>query len=582
MGAVISFAYRLMQKDNGKLGSSRDILPALIAYGLRKTSQVQHLILLSVRYIYRLLLMAHQSRTHKSIINAVVTLLFYLGNVTVSVFARPIFLEHLGAEVQGLQSTISSIFAAMGLAELGIGAAIAYALYKPLYREDTEQISEIISLQGWLYRRIALGVSILAVVLLCFFPYIFTEVKPIEAPLWYAFGAFGVGFVNTIIGYLLNYRAIIFSADQRSYRLTMNIQGFYIGRNILQMLVLLYLPNPYAYYLVLELLVSIIGAVVLERTIHKDYPWLHTDVRQGKQLLKKYPEILKKTKQLFLHKAGHTVYSNAIPLVMAALVSFVTIAAYGNYMILYSNIGVILNSISNGVAEGIGNLVAEGDEGKMRKVLWEFTAIKHFFATVTAFAIYFFADHLIPIWLGDNPEYRLDKDVVFWFSVYVYANMIRGPIENFIGGKGLYGDVWAVPVEIILNLGLCIVLGIHYGLSGILIGNIISVLLIAIVWKVYYLFRQGFGWSPWIYWRSWIKYPVVALGTGYAMNLFLLELNLDYSSLWQFISNGGSMGLMYIVCLGIIYYLTSVGFRDIFQRFIDVVRVKVKGIVGRA
>lgn len=522
--------------------------------------------------------MTHQSRTHKSIINSVVTLLFYLGNVTVSIFARPIFLKYLGPEIQGIQSTLGSISSMMSLAELGIGTAIAYALYKPLYARDTETINEIISLQGWFYRRVALVVSILTGIALCFFPYIFTVLKPIEAPLWYAFGAFGVGFFNTLIGYLLNYRSIIFSADQRGYRLTMNIQGFYIGRNILQMLILLYIPDPYIYYLGLELIVSVIGAIMLERMIHKDYPWLKTDLSQGKALLKKYPEILTKTKQIFLHKAGFTIYSNTIPLVMTALVSFITIAAYGNYMVLYSNLGVIINSVFNSIAAGIGNLVAEGNEHKMRKVLWEFTALKHFFGTLIAIAIYFFADHLITIWLGDNPEYKLDRNVLFWVACFVYTNIFRGPVELFINAKGLFGDVWVALIEIILNLGLALGLGLLYGLPGILAGHVIAVLIIAVGWKPYYLYSSGFGWAPGSYWASWIKYPVIALGSGYAMRVLMLHMDLDYSSLGPFLLHGGSMGLVYALCLSLIYYIVSAGFRDATHRTWELVLTRIKKI----
>ena len=42
----------------------------------------------------------------------------------------------------------------------------------------------------------------------------------------------------------------------------------------------------------------------LNRVIARTYPYLETDMDRGKELAKKYPDILTKVKQLFFHKIG--------------------------------------------------------------------------------------------------------------------------------------------------------------------------------------------------------------------------------------------------------------------------------------
>lgn len=51
-----------------------------------------------------------------------------------------------------------------------------------------------------------------------------------------------------------------------------------------------------------EFLFGIIGCITLNWKINKEYPWLKINKKEGKILLKKYPEVLTKTKQVFIHK----------------------------------------------------------------------------------------------------------------------------------------------------------------------------------------------------------------------------------------------------------------------------------------
>ena len=117
--------------------------------------------------------MVTDSRTSKSIKNSLVALAFYFINLVLQFFSRKVFLDYLGAEILGLNTTATNLLQFLNLAELGIGSAIACTLYKPLLEKDTVAINEIVSLQGWLYRRIAWIVIVGSLVLMAFFPWIF-------------------------------------------------------------------------------------------------------------------------------------------------------------------------------------------------------------------------------------------------------------------------------------------------------------------------------------------------------------------------------------------------------------------------
>ena len=92
-------------------------------------------------------------------------------------------MDRLGPEVMGHYTTTGSFLSYLNLAELGIGVAIGYTLYKPLQEKDYDAVSEIIALQGWFYKRVAWFIIAASAVLLFFFPAIFSKTG---LPVWYS------------------------------------------------------------------------------------------------------------------------------------------------------------------------------------------------------------------------------------------------------------------------------------------------------------------------------------------------------------------------------------------------------------
>ena len=114
------------------------------------------------------------SRTTKSLKNAGVTLFFYFISVLLGFWSRKVFYDYLGSEVLGLDTTAATMFMFLNLAELGIGASVGYFLYRPMYENDTLTMNEIVALQGWIYRRVACFIIVASVILMGFFPLIFS------------------------------------------------------------------------------------------------------------------------------------------------------------------------------------------------------------------------------------------------------------------------------------------------------------------------------------------------------------------------------------------------------------------------
>ena len=451
-------------------------------------------------------------RVHKSILNAEVNLLFYFLSLFLTFFSRKIFLDNLGADFIGLTGTLNNILGYLNLSELGISASIGYFLFKPLQTNNRKEIQDILSLLGYLYNWIGSFIFIGAFIISLFFPFIFTNAELNLGIIYFTFYSF-LG--SSLIGYFINYRQILLSADQKNYLVAIYYQSANLVKLGLQIYLAFYYKNLYVWVAV-EFLFGIIGCIILNWRINKEYPWLQVNKKRGKVLLKQYPDIIIKTKQVFIHKIKDFVLVKSDELFIFLFVSLKMVAYYGNYMIIISKLISLFSSLTGSVGASIGNLVAEGDKERMQKIFWEYTTIQHTIAATLAFSLYAFMEPFISHWLGS--EYIMDNHILILLIIYIYITNSRGSVDAFNYAHGLYADVWSAWAELIINVSVTIICGLQWGIMGILIGKLASLIPIIVIWKPYYLFTSGFKKSICIYWRYVIRnYAISAFAIGISL-----------------------------------------------------------------
>ena len=455
-------------------------------------------------------------RVRKSMLNAEVNLLFYFLTLFLTFFSRKIFLDNLGAEFIGLTGTLHNILGYLNLSELGITACIGFFLFKPVQANNRKEIQDILSLLGYLYNWIGSIIFIGAFVISLFFPLIFSNAELNLSIIYFAFYSF-LG--SSLIGYFINYRQILLSADQKNYLVAI----YYQSANLVKLGLQIYLAYHYknlCAWVAVEFLFGIIGCIILNWKINKEYPWLKVNKKQGKALLKQYPEIITKTKQVFIHKIKDFVLVKSDELFIFLFVSLKMVAYYGNYMIIISKLISLFRSITGSVGASVGNLVAEGNKEHMLKVFWEYTTIQHTIAATLTFSLYAFLEPFVSHWLG--PEYIMDNRILVLLVIYIYITNSRNSVDSFNYAHGLYADVWSAWAELIINVGVTIICGLMWGIIGILLGKIASLIPIVVIWKPYYLFSSGFKKSVWIYWKGVIpNYAISAFAIG--SSLFFLK-----------------------------------------------------------
>lgn len=440
------------------------------------------------------------SRVKKSWMNVKVNLVFYLLSFVFAFISRKVFLDALTADFVGLTGTLSEVISFLYLAEMGIGTSIAYFLYKPLQTDNHQQINEIMSVMGFLYRRIGIFIGIAGAIISLTFPWVFRDTT---LPLLFIYFTFASYIGSTLLNFFINYKQIVIIADQRNYVVSAYTQGINYAKSALQIALAYYYKDLYLWVLT-EFVGSWVTCAVVNYRVKRAFPWLHIVSGSGRELLRQYPDILKKTKQVFIHNLKNFALRGSDQIFVFAFASLKMVAYYTNYMMLFNKVNVLVNVLSDGMNAGVGNLIAEGNRQNTIKVFWELTAIRFLFVGVVVFGFLFFTQPFISCWLG--PEYVLDDWLLYLLVLNMFIMLSRGTVEMFIASSGLFGDVWAAWTELALNLGITLVGGYYYGIWGIVVAKVVSVFFIALFWKPYYLFREGLQRPVGEYWRGMATY----------------------------------------------------------------------------
>lgn len=468
-------------------------------------------------------------RTHKSILNAEVNLVFYFLTLFLSFFSRKVFLSNLGIEFIGLYGTLSNILGYLNLAELGIAGCISFFLFKPLQSNDRKKIQEILSVFGYLYRYIGIFILIAGILVSCFFPLIFRQTELEYSIVYFAFYSI---LSSSLIGYFINYRQILLSADQRNYLVAIYFQSSSIIKSIIQ----IYLAHTYSnlyMWVAIEFLFSVIGCIILNWKINQVYPWLKTNKSSGKLLLKKYPEILTNTKQIFIHKIKDFLLNKSDELFIFLFVSLKMVAFYGNYTLIVTKAGQLFGSVLNSIDASIGNLVAEGNKRNIMKVFWEMLTLRHFVGGILCFSIYHFIEPFIFLWLGS--EFVIDHKILAMLTIYTYISYSRSVVDMYNHAYGLYNDIWAAWTELFINISITLIAGYYWGITGLLLAKIISTGLIVILWKPFYLFVSGLHERYSVYWAGAARNFIVSFASFAVAHFSTLFISIDaYSNygLW--------------------------------------------------
>ena len=154
----------------------------------------------------------NNTRTENAIRNVKTGFLVQLINKVMAFIVRTIFIKCLNSEYLGVNGLFTNILTILSFAELGIGTAIIYSMYKPVADNDEEQIKTLMHLYKKTYNIIGIIVFSLGLLVIPFMKHIISDIPNVKENINIIYLLF---LINTASSYFFTYKKSIIIAHQK-------------------------------------------------------------------------------------------------------------------------------------------------------------------------------------------------------------------------------------------------------------------------------------------------------------------------------------------------------------------------------
>lgn len=505
------------------------------------------------------------SRKKSALINLFVSFGSQILIILLNFISRTFFLKYLSAEYLGINGLFTNILTVLSLAELGIGEAMIFAMYKPMRNNDELQLSKLLNFYRQAYRLIAVAVAVLGIILSFFLETFVESIPDINENFQIIFLLY---LANTVASYLLTYKRSLLLADQKRYTVVAIQSTFSIIQVVLQ-IILLAVFKAFLLYLLVQIVCLILGNIFISLYANKNYSKVIANNKA--QLSKKERKnIFNNIKALSITRIAGVIGSGTDNLIISKMIGLTTVGLVSNYTLIVNAINGLLWSILNGIVNTIGDFNVDSTVERRRTIFDQLYLGSYMLFTFVGVCIVSLINPFISIWLGE--EYVLNSVLAFSLVLSIFIGGINFAAYSFRISLGYFKQVqWYYVAYAVLNIILSIFLGKYYGAIGIFLATSISRLITAEVADGYYVFKCGLKRNP-------IKYylrDIFSIFTFSGLCFLVTQIT-------SLITCGGILGfimqcLIAIVVTTILLLLICFkqkGFQELFNYFIKTIKRK--------
>lgn len=447
-----------------------------------------------------------KSRTANSLVNIKYAIIGQFLGLCISFVTRLIFVRTLNIEYLGVDGLFANVLSILSLVDLGLGTAVIYSLYKPLAEGNEISICLLLKLYRKYFRFIGIVVLLLGVFITPFIDSLVKEVPNIP----YIKLIFILFVFDTSISYFFAHKRSLIIADQKRYITSMYRYSVFFVLNLIQIFLLLIFKN-YLLYLIAKIVCNFLENILISYKANQLYPFIKNKI-DGVIDKDEKKSILRNVKSMGFHKVGGVVVKGTDNILISKLVGIGIVGLYSNYILIINALNLIYSMIFQNVTASIGNLALTASH-RLKDNFNILNLIGYYIYAISATALFILLNPFISLWLGNS--YLLSKDVVFVIVFNFYIDGMRKSVLTYRDALGLYWyDRYKPIVEAVINFIFSLILGIKYGIIGILLGTSISTIFVCTVIEPYILYKYGFKTSVVEYFRSYFKFFAIFIFSG--------------------------------------------------------------------
>ena len=397
-----------------------------------------------------------------------------LNKITTIIFPfviRTVIIYVLGVKYAGLNGLFTAVLSVLSLAELVFVSVLSYSMYKPVAENDKNKICSLLSLYKKLYLIIGGIVLFIGLCLLPFIPILVNDSIPDELDIYFLYLIY---LSESVCSYFVfAYRSSLFNAYHRKHIISNISTVVNLCVYIVQIAAIVFFKNYYV-YLVLRPISIILINIITSIWAKHDYP----DIKCGGELEKnEIRKIKKEVCGLMCQRLAFKSRNAFDSIVISSVLGLTIVGIYSNYFYIIGAVDLVLELIFQSMQSGIGNSIVCEDLEKNHRDFKKINFLYMWISSVCTVCIFVLIQDFMSIWVGKDLMFSVWYVVLF--CLLFWSTRITDTVGAYISATGTWWFCKHIYIiEAIMNLVLNIILGFFYGVPGVVIASIVTVLLI--------------------------------------------------------------------------------------------------------
>lgn len=451
--------------------------------------------------------MAQKSRTEYSLLNIITGLGGYVLNIIMGLVCRMVFTRTLSVEYLGVGGLFTNILGMLSLAELGIGSAIVYALYKPLAINDKEKVASLVRFYGQCYRVIGCTVAAIGIALIPFLDLLIEELNIKES----IYLIYGLYLFNSSITYFFSYRSSLIMAAQQNYIVTATNYAITVIQSILQIIWLL-ATREYIGYLLIQCAGSFANNIIISHIAKKKFPYIVSkDIRPLEKTERS--SLTRNIKALVIWKLCGLLVNSTDNIIITFFNGLATVGLSSNYTLLSNTLNALLNQLFNGITASVGNLNAIETKEKKLRIFNIINLANFWFFGWASIGIFVMSSDIVRLMFGES--YVMSMEIPFVIALNFYMVGMQNAVWTYKNTMGLFRQGrYLLILTAAINLVCSLWLGKIWGVFGILFATTISRACTNTWYDPYAVFKYGLEEKVSVYFKKYGSFAVILILTG--------------------------------------------------------------------
>ena len=501
----------------------------------------------------------------RGLLNISLSVIFKILLLIGSILVRKFLIQYIGNNANGLSSLYMSIIGFLTVAELGVGEAITFCMYKPIVEGDKDKVAALYTLFKKLYLIIGAIIFVAGLIVMFFLPQLAKDYSSINVNVY---TTFLLTLISVVLTYAYSAKTSLLNAYKNNYIATSITSCGTLLEHLLKIVVIV-TTRSFVAYLICRIVSVLIQWLVTNVIIYRRY----SDVINKKSLVDKTDrkQIINNIKAMFMHKIGGVLVNTTDSMIISAFIGVVVLGKYSNYTTIMSSMIGLLSLLFYPLTSVIGHVFVDSSKEKMKEYFYFFYGLNYALGTIFCLGYYAVIDNVVALCFGDN--LILSRNVTLVITLNYFIQFLRTSTLMFRSSTGtFYHDRYKPIIEGAINVVLSLIMVNLLGMTGVIVATILTNLLINNFIEPYVVFKHAFQRTPKKYYIMNYSYTALFI---FILLVIQKALITNDNIFVELITNGFiAVGISIIPCF--IMIITNRSFRNISFTFIKRILGKTK------